>query len=408
MKTVLQTLTRLLLCLLCTPLALSAQSDSTTASLPDSLEVGLLTCTPGRHAYDLYGHTAIRVRSLTDDRDFVFNYGVFDFRSPNFVSRFIFGKTDYTIGVVPFRHFAEYYAGEGRSVEEQVLDLTREEAITIVRMLDEKVMQHGWTYRYNFLYDNCTTRAISTIERSINGVIRWPSSLPCKTTRGIIHEYASQAAPWTAFGQDLLLGAEVDRPIERGKQMFAPFYAKNYLAGAIVVTPDGQRRPLVRQTLTVVSSTPQPVRHAFFSPLVTMWLILFFTIGICLREWQKGKIYHLFDGLVLLVIGGLGCLVTVVFFCSEHPSVGSNWLIFLFNPLPLLYLPFKFIRLRHGRSDYAVPLIWTEVLLLLLVFLITPQYIPAGIYILTAAIGLRGLSLTLFPLRQKHSPTARQ
>jgi len=303
----------------------------------------------------------------------------------------------------------EYYAGEGRSVEEQVLDLTREEAITIVRMLEEKVMQHGWTYRYNFLYDNCTTRAISTIERSINGVIRWPSSLPCKTTRGIIHESCLAGRPWTAFGQDLL-PRRGGRPPHRARQtdVCALLCGKTMLAGAIVVTPDGQRRPLVRQTLTVVSSTPQPVRHAFFSPLVTMWLILFLTIGICLREWQKGKIYHLFDGLVLLVIGGLGCLVTVVFFCSEHPSVGSNWLIFLFNPLPLLYLPFKFIRLRHGRSDYTVPLIWTEVLLLLLVFLITPQYIPAGIYILTAAIGLRGLSLSLFPIRQKHSPTVRQ
>ncbi len=43
----------------------------------DSVEVSLLTCSPGTEVYSLYGHTAIRVKSYTTGEDWVFNYGVF-------------------------------------------------------------------------------------------------------------------------------------------------------------------------------------------------------------------------------------------------------------------------------------------------------------------------------------------
>lgn len=399
MKTVFKVLTLTILNLLWAFQPSAAQTADASATAPDFIEVGLLTCAPGNKSYDLYGHTALRVRSLSDNRDFVFNYGIFDFSSPNFVLRWLLGETDYTIGVVPFERFAEYYAAEGRSIDEQVLNLTTEEALIVVHLLDSKVMQHGWTYRYNFLYDNCTTRAISTVEQGINGSIQWPPSKPNKTIRGIIHEYANDKMPWTAFGQDLLLGAKVDLPAARAKQMFAPLYAKDYVAGASIISHDGTRRPLVKATRTVVSATPVVSAKCPVSPLMGMWGLLLITIAVCAVEWRRGKVCHLFDGIILLLLGVLGCLVAVLFFGSSHPSVSSNWLIFLFNPLPLVYLPFKFIRLRHGKTDYAVPLIWTEVFVLILVYLISPQQIPAGIYILTAAIALRGASLFIFYMK---------
>ena len=47
----------------------------------DSVRVSLLTVSPGTKVYELYGHTAIRVKEVTPGRlsDWVFNYGTFSF-----------------------------------------------------------------------------------------------------------------------------------------------------------------------------------------------------------------------------------------------------------------------------------------------------------------------------------------
>lgn len=50
----------------------------------DSLEVSLMTCSPGQEVYALYGHTAIRVNNYATGEDWVFNYGMFSFNRPEF------------------------------------------------------------------------------------------------------------------------------------------------------------------------------------------------------------------------------------------------------------------------------------------------------------------------------------
>ena len=68
---------------------------SATAGAPgDSLAVSLITCEPGPQIYELYGHTAIRIRHMRTGDDVAFNYGMFNFNAPNFVMRFVLGETD--------------------------------------------------------------------------------------------------------------------------------------------------------------------------------------------------------------------------------------------------------------------------------------------------------------------------
>ena len=77
------------------------------AAQTDSVRVSLLTVSPGTKVYELYGHTAIRVKEVTPGRysDWVFNYGTFSFEQENFVWRFLKGETDYELGVVPYALF---------------------------------------------------------------------------------------------------------------------------------------------------------------------------------------------------------------------------------------------------------------------------------------------------------------
>ena len=202
-----------IICLVLLPLLALAQQNSTDNTAPaekDSAVVSLLTCTPGNLVYELYGHTAIRVREVgARQSDWVFNYGTFSFNQPHFMWRFMLGETDYELGVVPYYLFYESYVREGRGIDEQVLNLTPAEAKKLVDALSKNLEPENATYRYNFFYDNCVTRALRVIEQSIDGQVIWPKADANKSLRDMVHEF-SEPSPWNKFGQDLLLGAEVD------------------------------------------------------------------------------------------------------------------------------------------------------------------------------------------------------
>ena len=77
----------------------------------DSVDISLITCSPGTELYQLYGHTALRVREVRQGRrsDWVFNYGTFSFKQKNFMWRFMLGETDYELSVLPYGYFYEEY-----------------------------------------------------------------------------------------------------------------------------------------------------------------------------------------------------------------------------------------------------------------------------------------------------------
>ena len=57
---------------------------------PDSVKVSLVTIYPGNEIFQVYGHTELRVQN--GKSDWYYNYGVFDFSSPNFALRFLAGE----------------------------------------------------------------------------------------------------------------------------------------------------------------------------------------------------------------------------------------------------------------------------------------------------------------------------
>lgn len=395
MKRTLLLLVLTTLAMLTTALPAAAEGDGETAVEADSLEIGLLTCDPGTEAYELYGHTAVRVTNLKTGRDVVYNYGVFDFKTPHFAWRFMLGQTDYHLGRQSFDFFAYCYAQDGRSVREQLINLTPAEAQRVATRLDSLASLKGWVYRYSFLYDNCTTRAVDDIIGAINGRVEWSADKEGLTFRDIIHEFADDAAPWYSFGQDLILGREMDEAVPRKLQMFAPLYAESYFDGAIIVAPDGSRRPLVKAKGEVVSVVAPDVKTFPLSPLATALLLLAVSTVVLLWERHRGRILHWFDDLLLLAQGLAGCIVGLLFFFSEHPAVGSNWLILMLNPLPLLYLPYKVVREWRGRDSHYSAVLWAEVPILLLMLVVSPQQFPATLYILIGVLAVRAISYAI-------------
>ena len=155
--------TILILFLVC----LTAKGEDVFRNDNDSIRLSLLTCAPGEEIYSYFGHTAIHYEDPGKGIDVVFNYGLFNFGAPNFIFRFALGQTDYILGATPYNRFAAEYIFEERSVWQQTLNLTPDESRKLASLLIENSKPENRTYRYNFFYDNCSTRPRDKIEECI-------------------------------------------------------------------------------------------------------------------------------------------------------------------------------------------------------------------------------------------------
>lgn len=353
LKTVFNTLFGLLLLLFSgayTPVY--AQESTVEDILPDpmdSVEISLLTCQPHDEVYSLYGHTAIRYHDMRKDKevDVAFNYGVFDFKKPYFVLRFVFGLTDYELGVYPFSLFLKEYRHFGSMVTEQVLNLTSEEKLLLHEALRQNLQPENSVYRYNYFYNNCTTKARDIIEKCITGKTEYAERENFTPTyREMVHEM-TRNHPWARFGNDLLLGIKADQPTTLRQQEFLP-YNLMYDFDHAQIYENGQYRPLVKERRTALPGGVQIVKQEFpLSPIACAILLTVTGLILLILQWRSKRSFLFWDILLMLTIGTIGIMLTLMLF-SQHPTVSLNLQILLFNPLPWFFL-WPVIRGRQNR-----------------------------------------------------------
>ena len=97
----------------------------TYLQLSDSAEVTLITCTPGTELYSIFGHSAIRIKDPVYLLDRVYNFGTFDFNTPNFYVKFVKGRLDYMLSTSKYKYFEYSYKVENRGVVEQKLNINQ-------------------------------------------------------------------------------------------------------------------------------------------------------------------------------------------------------------------------------------------------------------------------------------------
>ena len=110
--------------------------QSQVPDLSPRAEFSLLTCGPGTDLYATFGHSAFRLRDPERGIDWVYNYGTFDFHTPNFYMKFARGKLPYALSRQSFDNFLYTYQLEHRWVHEQLLDLTPAESRPLLTFLE--------------------------------------------------------------------------------------------------------------------------------------------------------------------------------------------------------------------------------------------------------------------------------
>ena len=325
------------------------QTADSIISNMDDVEVSLLTCGPGNEAYSLFGHTAIRISQPSRGMDVVVNYGMFSFKQKYFIPRFVLGLTDYQMGITTFDDFKAEYEYEQRWVFEQTLNLTSKEKSALLQAIDQNYKPENVTYRYNFFYNNCTTKARDIIAANIDGKIKYNSATSeYPSFRELCHSKTSSHR-WSQFGNDLLLGIQADLPTNINEQQFLPENLEHDFSNATI----GANRKLVSHEEYIIPKdvAASAAPDSLPSPRALAIVIAIIIIGVSLIEYFWSKNLWITDAILMPLVGLVGMILFVMIF-SKHPTVNINFQILILNPIALFMTIPMVMKQRKGMLTW--------------------------------------------------------
>lgn len=352
---------------------------------PSALRISLITCTPGAELYSVFGHNALRIVDSAAGTDIAYNFGTFNFDDPDFYTKFVRGKLQYYLSQENFNDFLYAYQYFKRGVSEQVLNLTEKEKKEIQRALFENLSEENRYYKYDFFYDNCSTRLRDIIFKTKSNQAFSPPQFVANglAFRDHLHTYLDRAEmKWTRLGIDILLGLEADRKMSVSDAMFLP----EFLAKGVSATEVNAKQLVVEENTLIPDQQPTPSRDSFL--VNPFFIFLLISILMILPLGNKIPAYGKFQGLLQKVVftctGLLGLLLMFLWVGTDHQTMTKNLNLIWAFPLHLL-LVFKKNKLSGLLKAYS-KIYALLVIVLLLVAAFVPGLIPFAIYPLMFAM----------------------
>ena len=372
---------RLLLILLTIHYSLftSAQNDTC------ELRISLITCSPGAELYSTFGHSALRVTDKSTGTDIIYNYGVFDFYDPDFYVKFVIGKLLYYLDQENFTDFLHNYSADNRSVSEQLLNLGCTEKKEMQQFLFTNLRPENRQYKYDFLFDNCTTRLRDLVLTKSGKKYQTADILENKPTsfRNNIHHYLDMnKMDWSKLGIDLLLGAKLDRHMNSSEAMFLPDYLEKGFDSSRFST-----MPLVEQKipLFIKKDNPELSKFSITTPGLVFSFLLIALVALSYLSFKgSATILALTDFLLFLITGLLGVLLVFMWTGTDHQICGNNYNLCWALPTHLFAAFYIRNKSHWAKKYFLLTAILSAILLLIWYFLpqeLNPALIPVVILI---------------------------
>ncbi len=340
-------------------------SFSQNIILSNQAQVSVLTCGTGNESYSLFGHTAVRVSDPENFIDVVYNYGAFDFGTPNFVLKFIKGDLHYFAIAHSYTDFINDYIYEKRSVYQQELQIPKELKQKLFENLNASLQLEKRNYTYKFIDKNCTSMVVDVINKSLNTKAIVKSSDTDITYRTILYPYFDNHF-YEKLGTSIIFGKKVDN---LGTQIFLPFELQKSLK-----TASFQNHLLAKENKTIIEFEKE-VSHSWWNNFYSYLIIL----GLVIVINKKGiDIFYL--GLLAI----LGILFVFVGFYSLHKELEYNYNILLFNPTLLVLVYFYFT--KNDKWIYNLALVNLSCLAIYLTVLINKAHLLIVLPILITSL----------------------
>ncbi|WP_372755896.1 DUF4105 domain-containing protein [Mariniflexile sp.] len=309
----------LLLFLFLTIEIINAQQNS----LSRQAEISVLTIGPGASLNDAFGHSAFRIKDDLKGIDLVFNYGVYDFQTPNFYLKFAQGKLNYLIGLNYYEDFFEAYISQNRSIKEQVLNLSATEKQKVFDFLLNNYKPENRGYLYDFFYDNCATKIKDVANISLNNSITFqkPNNFEDQTFRTLIQNNLNKNS-WGSLGIDVALGSVIDKKARAEDHMFLPENIYKFFEVARI----NDQKPLVKESKIIYNKIETPAPTNFFtSPLFIIGLISLFILYITYNDYKKQKRTVWLDVSLFSITGLIGIFILLLWFATDHKGTHQNY-----------------------------------------------------------------------------------
>ncbi len=333
--------------------------------LSPSAEISILTIGPGDNLYDKFGHSAFYIQDPENGIQGIYNYGVYDWDTPNFYLKFAQGKLLYKLEGVQAQSFLENYIQQNRWIKQQVLNLTYTEKQAVFTFLNNNLKPENKYYKYDFFYDNCATRIRDVLVSVLGNDLEYTDDFIAenKSFRHLIQQNVHWNT-WGSLGMDAAIGAVTDVKANSWQYQFLPDYV--YKAAATATITKGERIPLVKETKTLFESSRKEVAPNFItSPLFVFLGLGFLIIGITVRDSKRNKRSRGLDVTIFAITGIIGIFLCLLWFATDHSATVNNYNLLWAFPFSI------FIAVAIGKKQ---PRLWVRryvIFLLLLLVLLT-------------------------------------
>lgn len=281
-------------------------------------KISILTVDVANESHTLYGHTAIRIKDDKNKFDYVWNYGMFDFRTENFILKFVKGDLQYYAAAYPYTDFEYSYQQENRSIYEQVLNISFPEKQKLFEKLSQSLFSEDKFYTYKFIDRNCTTKVIDIVNEALLKKPIQNTLHKNESYRDVLFPYQEKQY-WLNLGINIIFG---HRPDEQAKVLFLPLDLMKVLE-----TTTYQGKPIVLKTETLYQATQQENEFNFWNSCYA--LLLFLLPFVIINKKALNVAF-------LSIFGLIGLFFCVVGLYSLHREVLWNYNILVFNPLFLV------------------------------------------------------------------------
>jgi hypothetical protein len=337
--------------------------------LSKNAEVSIITCGTGSEIYSLFGHTAIRIRDAETQIDEVYNYGTFDFNTPNFYLKFVKGDLQYLETSCTFEEFFQEYLYEKRSVGEQVLNISTSQKQALFDYLNASLQSEERFYTYKFIDKNCTTMVINAINKILGKEVIFKNTKEDKTYRTILFPYF-EGHFFEQLGTSIIFGTKVDL---KGEELFLPAELQESIK-----TISYNNRPLCKENKKIMEFEKEEVPFSWWNNYYAFCL-LFSLVLIA----NKNSIYKTY----FIALGMLGLFFIVAGFYSLHKELANNYNILLFNPILFLVVYFQ---IKNNRKLILFTSLLSILCLLTYVFILFGKsYLGIVLpMVITSSVGL--------------------
>ena len=326
----------------------------------ESTEISVLTCDPGNEIYSLFGHSALRIKNPINGQDLVVNWGLFEFSESQFQFGYDFakGRLKYYMGIQLMSNFITEYRRSKRGIREQVLNLSNQEKYKIIQLLEENYKPENRKYKYEFFYDNCSSRLRDIIKKVFGENINFYQSPKSNkfTFRETIHLYL-ESFPWLKLGIDLVLGKKIDKLVSNENLMFLPLNVEEIFDKSLVEN-NGSIKNLVKSKNTLIESFENKNKLnniGFYS-----WILL--AITLLLIVFKLDKALGVWSSLNLFIIGLLGIVLVFMWIGTDHNATKMNFNLLWASPFHFILI---FCLIKESWNNFTY---WYLILSLILIF----------------------------------------